>query len=151
MGKGGEIFLLDMGDPVKIVDLAVDLITLSGLRPHEDIEIRFTGMRPGEKLFEELSIAGEDVSPTKHPKIGIMLKRPEDFHRVRERISHLMSIADTAPADELRSEMARTVPEYAPYVPPAPQSTIETTAAAATPPALRADSSPVMQPSPKLA
>lgn len=118
MGKGGEIFLLDMGDPVKIVDLAVDLITLSGLRPHEDIEIRFTGMRPGEKLFEELSIAGEDVSPTKHPKIGIMLKRPEDFHRVRERIDYLMSIADAATADELRLELARTVPEYAPYVPP---------------------------------
>jgi FlaA1/EpsC-like NDP-sugar epimerase len=120
MGKGGEIFLLDMGEPVKIVDLAFDLITLSGLRPHEDVEIRFTGMRPGEKLFEELSIAGEDVSPTKHPKIGIMLKRPEDFHRVCERIEFLESVSDTATADELRAELARTVPEYTPYVPPPP-------------------------------
>ncbi len=120
MGKGGEIFLLDMGEPVKIVDLAVDLITLSGLRPHEDVEIRFTGMRPGEKLFEELSIAGEDVSPTKHPKIGIMLKRPEDFDRVCERIKILASASDTATADELRAELARTVPEYTPYVPPPP-------------------------------
>jgi FlaA1/EpsC-like NDP-sugar epimerase len=121
MGKGGEIFLLDMGEPVKIVDLAIDLITLSGLRPHEDIEIRFCGMRPGEKLFEELSIAGEDVSPTKHPKIGIMLKRPEDFGRVCERIAHLSSIMDTASADEIRRELANTVPEYTPYVQPPPQ------------------------------
>ncbi|MCL2330427.1 MAG: polysaccharide biosynthesis protein, partial [Phycisphaerae bacterium] len=62
MGKGGEIFLLDMGEPVKITQLAMDLITLSGLRPNEDIEIQFTGIRPGEKLFEELSITGEDVA-----------------------------------------------------------------------------------------
>ncbi len=118
MGKGGEIFLLDMGEPVKIVDLAFDLITLSGLRPQEDIEIRFTGMRPGEKLFEELSIVGEDVSPTQHPKIGIMRNRPEDFSRVCERITYLASIADTAAPDQLREELARTVPEYTPYVPP---------------------------------
>jgi FlaA1/EpsC-like NDP-sugar epimerase len=132
MGKGGEIFLLDMGEPVKIVDLAIDLITLSGLRPHEDVELHFTGMRPGEKLFEELSIAGEDVSPTKHPKIGIMLKRPEDFGRVCERLAYLASIADTASADDLRAELARTVPEYTPYVPPPPQG-VEAAARAAVP------------------
>ena len=114
MGKGGEVFLLDMGEPVKIVDLAVDLITLSGLRPHEDIEIRFTGVRPGEKLFEELSITGEDVSRTDHPKIGINMKRPEDFDRVCERIARLASIMDTATPDEVRRELASTVPEYEP-------------------------------------
>jgi FlaA1/EpsC-like NDP-sugar epimerase len=117
MGKGGEIFLLDMGEPVKILDLAVDLITLSGLRPHEDIEIQFTGMRPGEKLFEELSIAGEDVSQTKHPKIGIILKRPEDFDYVCERIEYLESIMDEATPEAIRAELARTVPEYNPSVP----------------------------------
>jgi FlaA1/EpsC-like NDP-sugar epimerase len=124
MGKGGEVFLLDMGDPVRIVDLAFDLITLSGLRPNEDIDIRFTGMRPGEKLFEELSIAGEDVSPTQHPKIGIMLKRPEDFKRVCERIDVLAAMADTATADQLRAELAATVPEYTPFVPPSSQSVV---------------------------
>ncbi|KKK69474.1 hypothetical protein LCGC14_2933680, partial [marine sediment metagenome] len=70
MGNGGEIFVLDMGEPVKIVDLARELITLSGFRPGEDIEIVFTGTRPGEKLFEELSIKGEDMQPTRHSKIG---------------------------------------------------------------------------------
>src|SRR3989339_1665037 len=71
MGKGGEIFVLDMGEPVKIVDLANMLITLSGFRPGEDIEIVFTGPRPGEKLFEELRIEGEGMQRTRHPKIGI--------------------------------------------------------------------------------
>ena len=71
MGEGGEIFILDMGEPVQIVDLASDMITLSGLRPDEDIEIVFTGLRPGEKLFEELELSGEQIAKTRHPKIFI--------------------------------------------------------------------------------
>jgi FlaA1/EpsC-like NDP-sugar epimerase len=117
MGRGGEIFLLDMGEPVKIVQLARDLITLSGLRPNEDIEIKFTGMRPGEKLFEELSITGEDAGQTKHPKIGIVKKRPEDFARVRESIERLVAMSDRATAEEIRQELCRAVPEYKPSVP----------------------------------
>jgi FlaA1/EpsC-like NDP-sugar epimerase len=117
MGVGGEIFLLDMGEPVRIIDLATDLITLSGLRPHEDIEISYTGMRPGEKLFEELSIDGENVSRTAHPKIGIIKKRPEDFERVCEGIQRLLDIVDTATPAEIRSELQKTVPEYTPSVP----------------------------------
>ncbi|HOB76138.1 MAG TPA: nucleoside-diphosphate sugar epimerase/dehydratase [Phycisphaerae bacterium] len=123
MGVGGEIFLLDMGEPVKIYDLAVDLITLSGLRPGVDIDIQITGMRPGEKLFEELSIDGEDASRTAHPKIGIIKKRPEDFDRVCEGIERLVSIADTATPEEIRAELQKVVPEYTPSVPnqqPAP-------------------------------
>jgi len=116
MGKGGEIFLLEMGEPVKIVQLARDLITLSGLRPNEDIEIRFTGIRPGEKLFEELSITGEDASQTQHPKIGIVRKRPEDFARVCESIEGLVAMADTATTDEIRCELQQAVPEYKPSV-----------------------------------
>jgi len=117
MGKGGEIFLLDMGEPVKISDLAVDLITLSGLRPHEDIEIVYSGMRPGEKLFEELSIIGEDTGRTAHPKIGIMKKRPEDFDRVCNGISRLTAIADTGERAAIRQLLCETVPEYTPDMP----------------------------------
>jgi len=117
MGKGGEIFLLDMGEPVKITQLAIDLIALSGLRPHEDIEITFTGIRPGEKLFEELSITGEDASRTAHPKIGIIKKRPEDFKRVCESIAGLIQIMDGASAEQIRSELKQMVPEYNPSVP----------------------------------
>ncbi|MHC4443974.1 MAG: polysaccharide biosynthesis protein [Planctomycetota bacterium] len=112
MGKGGEIFLLDMGEPVKIVDLAIAMITLSGLRPDEDIEIRFSGMRPGEKLFEELSITGEDVSRTAHPKIGITKKRPEDFESVCTGIQRLAGIMDTADDNNIRTELRSIVPEY---------------------------------------
>lgn len=114
MGEGGEIFLLDMGEPVKILQLARDLITLSGLRPNEDIEIQFCGIRPGEKLFEELSITGEDVSRTAHPKIGIIRKRPEDFHLIATGITRLLAIADTATVEEIRQELKALVPEYDP-------------------------------------
>jgi FlaA1/EpsC-like NDP-sugar epimerase len=69
MGKGGEIFVLDMGEPVRILDLAKDTITLSGLKPYEDIDIVFTGIRAGEKLFEELNTADEHAAKTYHPKI----------------------------------------------------------------------------------
>lgn len=69
--KGGEIFILDMGEPVRILDLAEDMIRLSGLEPYEEIDIRFTGIREGEKLFEELEITGENLLKTRHPKIFI--------------------------------------------------------------------------------
>ena len=71
LGEGGEIFILDMGQPVKILDLAEDMIRLSGLTPYEDIDIRFTGVRDGEKLFEELEITGENLLKTRNPKIFI--------------------------------------------------------------------------------
>jgi FlaA1/EpsC-like NDP-sugar epimerase len=71
IGRGGEIFVLDMGEPVRILDLAKDTIALSGLRPFEDIEIVFTGVRPGEKLYEEIGVTGENLERTRHPKIFI--------------------------------------------------------------------------------
>ncbi|NOT00943.1 MAG: polysaccharide biosynthesis protein [Phycisphaerales bacterium] len=114
MGTGGEIYVLDMGEPVKIVDLARDMITLSGLRPGEDIEIVFTGLRPGEKLFEELSMEGEDVSRTTHPKIGIWRHRPEDFDRIVHGIDRLLSLSNDGDAASIRHELRNMVPEYQP-------------------------------------
>ncbi len=112
MGKGGEIFVLDMGEPVKIVDLARELITLSGFRAGEDIEIVFTGKRPGEKLFEELSIKGEDMQPTRHPKIGIWTNIPMDTDSLRKGIDELVQIAQTQGYDRITAKIKELVPEY---------------------------------------
>ncbi len=112
IGQGGEIFVLDMGEPVKIVDLARELITLSGFRPGEDIEIGFSGLRPGEKLFEELSIEGEDMSPTKHPKIAVWKNIPKDRDFLRSHIQHLLEIACTQDYDQIVGEIKVLIPEY---------------------------------------
>lgn len=112
MGMGGEIFVLEMGEPVKIVDLARELITLSGFRPGEDIEIVYSGPRPGEKLFEELSIKGEDMLPTQHPKIGIWRNIPMDRQQLHQKIDNLVSIADEKDYDEIVSLIKKLVPEY---------------------------------------
>jgi FlaA1/EpsC-like NDP-sugar epimerase len=71
IGRGGEIFILDMGQPVRILDLAKQMITRAGLAPDEDIQIKFTGVRPGEKLYEELSASNEQTRPTSHEKIRV--------------------------------------------------------------------------------
>ena len=114
MGKGGEIFVLDMGEPVKIVDLANMLITLTGFRPGEDIEVVFTGPRPGEKLFEELRIEGEDMQRTHHPKISIWKNIPMDRSRLRASISELLAIATTGAPATMASKIKDLVPEYTP-------------------------------------
>jgi len=112
MGKGGEIFLLDMGEAVKIVDLARELIILSGFRPGEDIEMVFTGPRPGEKLFEELSIKGEDMQPTRHPKIAIWKNIPMERDKLRAGIKELVNIAGTKGCDEIIEKIKELIPEY---------------------------------------
>jgi FlaA1/EpsC-like NDP-sugar epimerase len=112
MGKGGEIFVLDMGEPVKIVDLARELITLSGFRPGEDIEMVFTGPRSGEKLFEELSIEGEDMQRTRHPKISIWKNIPMDRERLRAGINELIVLAKTRSYGEIAGKIKELVPEY---------------------------------------
>ncbi len=111
LGRGGEIFVLKMGQPVRIADLARDLIVLSGKDPAE-IEIRFTGLRPGEKLFEELITAGEDVLETGHEKI--MVLRPGSRAVRREDQEALMSAAKSFDAQGVKEEFKRLVPEYSP-------------------------------------
>ncbi|MCH9022035.1 MAG: polysaccharide biosynthesis protein [Planctomycetes bacterium] len=113
MGRGGEVFVLDMGEPVKIVDLARDLITLSGYRPGEDIEIKFTGIRPGEKLFEELAITGEDVQPTRHPKIMIWKNIPTQEKLLNDAIERMIQVADRdGDRDTIIKLIKEVVPEY---------------------------------------
>jgi FlaA1/EpsC-like NDP-sugar epimerase len=112
MGKGGEIFVLDMGEPVKIVDLAKELLTLSGFSPVEDIEIQFTGPRPGEKLFEELSIEGEDMLHTSHPKIKVWKNVPMDRDKLRAGINKLTEIAESQNHQQIVEKIKELVPEY---------------------------------------
>jgi FlaA1/EpsC-like NDP-sugar epimerase len=112
MSDGGHVFVLDMGEPVKIVDLAREMITLSGFRPGEDIEITFTGVRPGEKLFEELMIEGEGVSRTQHPKIGIWQCKPVQWEPLLAAIDSLAAEADNLARDEVRARLQAIVPEY---------------------------------------
>jgi FlaA1/EpsC-like NDP-sugar epimerase len=110
-GSGGEIFVLDMGESVKIVDLARDLIALSGLE-HDDIEIVFTGLRPGEKLFEELYFDDERRVSTKHPKVFCAMHRPADLHAVEAMLQDLAEVIDESP-EVVRARLREVVPEYA--------------------------------------
>jgi len=112
MGKGGEIFVLDMGEPIEIVALAKTLITLSGFRPGEEIEMVFTGPRAGEKLFEELSIEGEDMQRTRHPKISIWKNIPIDRDRLQTSINELINIAKAQNHRQIVQKIKELVPEY---------------------------------------
>jgi FlaA1/EpsC-like NDP-sugar epimerase len=114
MGKGGEIFVLDMGQPVKILDLARNLILLSGLRPDHDIRIEFTGIRPGEKLYEELSTMEEDTVPTFHQKIKIFSGPAVPLEAMEERLHTLRRLCTARDARRLILELKDLVPEYNP-------------------------------------
>jgi FlaA1/EpsC-like NDP-sugar epimerase len=94
LGKGGEIFVLEMGEPVRIVDLAEELIRLTGSVPYEDIDIVFTGLRPGEKMYEELLEEGEGVLPTSHEKIRVLAAVETDFVAIHNEVKHLLAAAD---------------------------------------------------------
>jgi FlaA1/EpsC-like NDP-sugar epimerase len=114
LGSGGEIFMLDMGRPVKIVELARQLIKLSGFVPDRDIRIEFTGLRPGEKLFEELSYEGEKITGTSHPKILRLVCEPPSYHKVRAFLINLAGQADRLEPDEIKCHLKTAVPEYQP-------------------------------------
>lgn len=116
LGQGGEIFVLDMGNPVKIVDLARQMIELSGYRPDEDIEIRFVGLRPGEKMYEELSHHRERLTETGHSKIHRFISTPLPLNTVNEFINNLHShLVENDPA-ALKVFVREIVPEYQPFL-----------------------------------
>lgn len=115
LGNGGEIFLLDMGEPVRILDLARDLIVLCGLRPEIDIPIVFTGLRPGEKLFEELSITGEDMLPTPHPKIAVWKSATQPWARVMEMLDTLEPLAYCTDRATALAALCKIIPEMRPW------------------------------------
>ncbi|ABU57456.1 polysaccharide biosynthesis protein [Roseiflexus castenholzii] len=123
LGRTGEIFMLDMGEPVKVVDLARDMIRLSGLEVGRDIDICFTGMRPGEKLFEELFARGEEYQPTAHSKIFIAAGASNNIPlALRTDVTSLERTACTGNNAAIRRLLRDIVPEYCPpeFLPPVP-------------------------------
>jgi len=114
MGSGSEILILDMGEPVRIVDLAEELIRLSGLTPYKDIDIVFTGLRPGEKLFEELLIDGEGIMPTTHQKIRLLAPVKIDMAPVKSELELISAAARSNDICKLIESLKRLVPEFKP-------------------------------------
>lgn len=112
MAKGGEIFVLDMGDPVKIVDLAKDLIRLSGFEPNVDIKIEFTGLRPGEKLYEELLMAEEGLKATKHEKIFIGKPVDIDMDKLEKELGRLNTTLRFETRELIEPILMQLVPTY---------------------------------------
>ncbi len=115
LGRGGEVFVLDMGEQIRVVDIATDLIRLSGLEVGADIEIKFTGVRPGEKLYEEMFFTAENVLPTDHPKV-LRARNGLLADGVTRRISALTGATDSGrPEDEIRKLLQTLVPDFHPH------------------------------------
>jgi FlaA1/EpsC-like NDP-sugar epimerase len=113
--KGGEIFVLDMGEPVKIYDMAIKLIKLSGLEPNVDIQIKVTGLRPGEKLYEELLMAEEGLTETKHDKIHVARPSDIDMEKLEAKLAKLQYLLDNTnneQKDEIKDVISEVVPTY---------------------------------------
>ncbi len=113
IGQGGEVFVLDMGQPIRILDLALELIARNGLKVNEDIEIQFIGVRPGEKLYEELNCDNEQISPTSHEKINVWQFPPAQPTEVAAAMQ-ILAQATTGSRDHAVSALMRCVPEYQP-------------------------------------
>lgn len=112
MGNGGEIFIFDMGKPVKIIDLATKMIRLAGLRPEKDIKIQIIGLRPGEKLYEELLNDSAQTLPTHHEKIMIAQDVFDEYEIIEEKVNHLISIAKGFLVEDIVLKMKEIVPEF---------------------------------------
>jgi FlaA1/EpsC-like NDP-sugar epimerase len=111
MSRGAELFMLEMGRPVRILDLAHKMIRLSGRRPGTDVEIRIGGMRPGEKLQEELRVPEEALHPTDHPSVLRLQPVIPDPGELARRIGTLRRLAEADAADQLRAELLEPTPE----------------------------------------
>jgi FlaA1/EpsC-like NDP-sugar epimerase len=114
MGEGGEIFILEMGIPIKIADMAEDLIRLSGFEPHVDIDIRYIGLRPGEKLMEELITDGEGIVETSHEKIMVLKGQTCEIEKLNGRIDEIMELAAKEDGEGIKRKLREMLPEYAP-------------------------------------
>jgi FlaA1/EpsC-like NDP-sugar epimerase len=112
MGEGGEVFVFDMGESVKIVNLAKKMITLSGLRVERDIEIKYTGLRPGEKLYEELLNTDENTLPTHHPKILIAKVNSPSYVFMETQMQAIAQLLSASDANNLVSKIKEVIPEY---------------------------------------
>src|SRR5690606_11149728 len=112
MGEGGEIYIFDMGEPMKILDLAKKMIQLSGKKIDHDIKVVFTGLREGEKLFEELLNDFETVKITHHPKIKIAQVLPSAYHKIDGQIDLFVDLVDKNSENELVGHLKVIVPEY---------------------------------------
>ncbi len=115
MGEGGETFILDMGKPIRIADMARDMIRLHGFEPDRDIPIQYIGLRPGEKLYEELITEGEGIVQTSHEKIRVIRGRSCDAKKLAADIEALVAAADRADALAIKKKLAEIVPEYTPH------------------------------------
>ncbi|MBX3328807.1 MAG: polysaccharide biosynthesis protein [Nitrospira sp.] len=114
MGRGGEVFVLDMGEQIKVTDLAKNMIVLAGLVPGKDVDIVFTGLRPGEKLYEELFEDGEQVEPTTHPKIHRAVGTPVPVGELDEWLESLPTTLPNSDEEDLLQDLKRLVPSFQP-------------------------------------
>jgi FlaA1/EpsC-like NDP-sugar epimerase len=112
MGRGGEIYIFDMGKPVKIIDLAKKMIRLAGYVPDQDIKIKIVGLRPGEKLYEELLNDTSKTLPTHHEKIMIAQEVPDEFEQLDDLVNNLITAAATFSNEDIVYQMKCIVPEY---------------------------------------
>ena len=112
MGNGGEIFILDMGTPIKIDDMARDLIRLSGFEPEVDIKIEYVGLRPGEKLYEELITEGENIVPTRHEKIMVLKGIECDLQLLNSKIDELTHFTEEQDGEQVKRKLKEVVPDY---------------------------------------
>ena len=116
LGEGGEIFVLDMGLPMKISDLARQLIELSGLEPDTDIEIKYMGLRPGEKLFEELNHKTENMVATDHAKVMRFISQPQTLEQIQAGLDAVQKAGASGDSDQIKLAIQKVVPEYQPYL-----------------------------------